>query len=102
MDMLAAARRAVDYALSVEPDSFASDRMRVDATMAAVMIVGEASKRISVEGQREIPGVDWHALSDVRQYVVHKYFLVDASELHRAVAETIHGLVPVLEQVLDL
>lgn len=100
--MLAAARRAVDYALSVEVDLFTADRMRVDATMAAVMIVGEASKRISVDGRREIPDVDWRALSDVRQYVVHKYFLVDASELHRAVAETIRGLVPVLERALEL
>jgi uncharacterized protein with HEPN domain len=77
MDMLSAARRAIDYALSVGPESFAGDRMRVDATVAAVMIVGEASKRISGEGRREIPGVEWRSLSDVRQYVVHKYLSVE-------------------------
>jgi uncharacterized protein with HEPN domain len=80
-DMLAAARRAVDLAATVNPEAFARDRMRIDAAMAAVMIVGEASKRISVEGRSEFEGISWRELSDVRQFVVHKYFLVDPGEL---------------------
>lgn len=100
-DMLVAARRAVQYALSVSPVEFATDRMRVDATMAALMIVGEASKRVSPDGRRDLQGVDWRELSDIRQYVVHKYFLVDPTELHRAVAESLPELVATLEPLLS-
>ncbi len=99
-DMLGAARRAVDYATTVSIEEFARDRMRIDAAMAAVMIVGEASKRISVEGRSEFEGINWRELSDVRQYVVHKYFLVDPGELHRAKVETVTGMIPALELAL--
>ncbi|MCC6744204.1 MAG: DUF86 domain-containing protein [Acidobacteria bacterium] len=84
-DMLSAARRAIEYALGVSPAQFSSDRMRVDAKMAALTIVGEASKRVSPDGRRELPDVRRRDLSDIRQFVVHKYFLVAPAELHQAV-----------------
>lgn len=92
-DMLSAARRAIEYAPGVSPEQFSSDRMRADAKMAALMIVGEACKRVSPDGRRELPDVRWRDLSDIRQFVMHKYFLVDPAELHQAVSESLPDLV---------
>ena len=99
-DMLNAARRALRYAGDVDEPAFAGDEMRVDAAMNALSVVGEASKRISPDGRRAFPGLDWRRLADIRQFIVHKYFLVDPLELRETILREIPAIVAVLDAAL--
>jgi uncharacterized protein with HEPN domain len=100
LDMLNAARRAIRYARAVDEAEFVGDEMRVDAAMNALSVLGEASKRISPDGRRELPGLNWRQLADIRQFVVHKYFLVDPLELRETILREIPAIVGVLEAAL--
>lgn len=101
VDMLDAARRALRYATEVDQEQFNCDEMRVDAAMNAIAVVGEASKRISPDGRRELAGIDWRKYSDLRQFVVHKYFLVEPLELRTTILEDLPPLIEILSNALE-
>lgn len=92
-DMLNAASRAVRYASEVSEREFEIDEMRLDAAMNALAIIGEASKRVSPDGRRQLPEIDWRRLADLRQFVVHKYFQVEPAELRRTLLEELPVLI---------
>lgn len=100
-DMLAAAKRALRYATEVDDDAFARDEMRRDAATNALTILGEASKRVSVPSRGAFSGLNWRELSDIRQFVVHKYFLVDPKELRKTILERIPAIIAVVEAGLE-
>lgn len=99
-DMLAAGRRALRYASEVDQDAFVADEMRRDASMNALAVLGEASKRISVEGRSPFGELDWRGLADIRQFVVHKYFLVDPIELRKTILDRVPEILELVERGL--
>ncbi len=80
-DILEACARIASYTAPVDFDSFAADRMRVDAVVRNLEIIGEAVKNIPHAQRTRAPGVEWRKIAGLRDVVAHQYFAVNLTIL---------------------
>lgn len=63
----------VDRYASVGRGAFLSRSLRQDATIRQLIVVGEATKRISPELRARYPNVSWREAAGLRDFLVHHY-----------------------------
>ena len=56
---------------------FISDRMRQDATLRKLEIIGQAVKNLSDDTRSEQPDIPWKRIAGLRDKVIHDYLGVD-------------------------
>ena len=78
-DILGAIRKIEKYTKNLSRDDFIKNSMVADAVVRNLEIIGEASKNISAEVQKNLPHIPWKKLSGIRNRIVHEYFGVDLS-----------------------
>lgn len=57
--------------------AFRTDRMRQDAIIRKLKMIGEAVKQLSDETRREQPAIPWRQIAGMRDHLTHPYFAVD-------------------------
>jgi uncharacterized protein with HEPN domain len=62
---------------SVGRDAFMSDRMRQDAVIRKLEIIGEAVKNLSDAIKQLAPSTPWRKIAGMRDRLTHEYFGVD-------------------------
>lgn len=82
-------------------EAFFSERMRQDATLRKLQVIGEAVKKLSDDTKSKQPDIPWKQIAGIRDKVIHDYFGIkleivwgvvdsDLPRLRRA----IHDLLP--------
>ena len=101
LDMLIAARRAVEFSTGVTRDQLGSDLKTLSAILHQLLVLGEAAKRLSDVFRDAHPESPWKAIAGMRDRIIHGYDDVDLGEVWRtiendlpALISTLHGLVP--------
>ena len=94
LDMLLAAREAVEFADGLTFETFDRNRMAQLAILKAVEIVGEAASRIGVETRDAHPEIPWAAIVGMRNRLVHEYSNVNLARVWEAVERDIPRLIP--------
>ena len=62
---------------SVGRDAFFADRMRQDATLRKLEVVGQAVKNLSEEPKSRQPHIPWKQIAGMRDKIIHDYFGVN-------------------------
>ena len=97
LDMLTAARDAVEFTAGLTFPQFDQSRLHQNAVLRAIETVGEAAARISQETRKAHPEIPWKEIVGMRNRLVHVYFDVN---LYR-VWETVHQDLPRLIAMLE-
>ena len=101
-DILRAAQSIEEYLLGVRSfDNFCADKMRVDAVLRNLEIVGEASKRVPSEIKEKYPAVEWRKIAGLRDIVAHEYFGVDLEIVWDVVQNRFPSLRALISQILE-
>ncbi len=58
-------------------DGFFSDRMRQDATLRKLEVIGQAVKNLSEPTKSRRPEIPWKQIAGMRDKVIHDYFGVN-------------------------
>ena len=58
-------------------DAFFADRMRQDATLRKLQVIGQAVKNLSEETKSRQPQIPWKQIAGMRDKVIHDYFGVN-------------------------
>ena len=77
LDMLAACRRVLEFLGGQDQDSFLVDRKTQSAVLHQLMLIGEATKRLSGEFRGRHPQMPWKAVAGLRDRLIHAYDRVD-------------------------
>ncbi len=68
---------------SVGEEAFLADRMRQDAVIRKLEIIGEAVKQLSAETRARRPEIPWKQIAGMRDRLTHAYFGVDLGVVER-------------------
>lgn len=98
-DMLA---RVELVAVFTQPgrDAFMQDRMRQEAVIRGLEIIGEASRNISEDLRDAHPEVPWRQIAAFRNFVIHVYWDIKLERIWEIVANDLPALKPQLATIL--
>ena len=86
---------------SVGKESFLADRMRQDAIIRKLEIIGEAVKRLSEATKAHRPEIHWKPIAGMRDRLTHAYFGVDLGLVWRVVERDLQALETAVAVLLE-
>jgi uncharacterized protein with HEPN domain len=81
-------------------DAFSSERMRQDAVIRKLEIIGEAVKQLSVDTCQRQPEIPWRQIAGMRDRLTHAYFAVDIRLVWRVVEDDLDRLEAAVRSLL--
>lgn len=76
-------------------------RLIQDATIRNFEIIGEATKRLSVELRTTHSNIPWKQMAEFRDVLIHYYLRVDRDEVWDVVVNNLSDLRVGIEQILQ-
>ena len=76
-DIQEAVRRIKTYTHEMTYKEFLEDTRTQDAVIRNLEIIGEATKKLSMELRNRYPNVPWKQMAGARDRLIHNYFGVD-------------------------
>jgi uncharacterized protein with HEPN domain len=100
LDMVLAARDALEFLGGRGPGQLEADRLVLSAVEHQLIVLGEAAARVSGALKAERPDIPWAKIVGMRNILVHEYGRVDVGEIARTVHEDLPDLLTALEPLL--
>ena len=100
LDMLLAAREAVEFATPLTFPEFEDDHLRQLAILKSVEIIGEAASRVSEETKAKHPDIPWTQIIGMRNRLVHAYFAIQLDIVWKVVQNDLPPLIAQLEPLI--
>ncbi len=82
-DILAAAARIDRFVTGLTQEAFVDDEKTRSAVLHELLVIGEASKRLSAAFRDANPRVPWRQMAGMRDKLIHAYDAVDVDEVWR-------------------
>ena len=76
--MLAFCNTALDYTRGFDQPGLLADRMRYDATLRNLELIGEASTHVPAPLRMLAPDIPWREIVGTRNRLAHAYLGIDA------------------------
>ena len=67
----------LEYTRGMNDQDFYSNRLVVDAVIRNFEVIGEATKRVSLELRKANPEIPWVKMAGLRDKLIHDYIKVD-------------------------
>ena len=99
-DILEAIDRIQAYVQDVTRETFDADRMRIDAVIRNLEVIGEAVKQVPDSVREKYPSVAWRKIAGLRDILIHKYFDVNLEIVWGVVQSNIPILKTEIQQIL--
>ena len=81
-------------------DAFMTDRMRQDALIRKLEVIGETVKNLSESTKQRRPEIPWRRIAGMRDRLIHDYFGVDLALVWVAVERELPNLKTAVERLL--
>jgi len=81
-------------------DTFLSDRMRQDATLRKLEVIGQAVKNLSDDCKSREPSTPWKQIAGLRDKVIHEYFGVNLAIVWGVVEKELPKLAGAVSRLL--
>jgi len=101
LDILEAAKLAIDYIGDKTMEEFFDDLQCQDAVIRRLEIIGEAARRISEETRAAYPDLPWNDMVGMRNVMIHEYDDVDLAIVWETVHNDLLPLINALEKILQ-
>jgi uncharacterized protein with HEPN domain len=96
------ARHVLDDAGGLSADALADALQPQHAALYDLVIIGEAMGRVSGEVRSAAPHIDWKAIRDLRNIIVHADWQVDLEIVAGIIENRIHPLIADLDNLIAL
>ena len=93
-DILKAISSIFNYTEGLSCEEFLNDRMRAEAVLLNIAIIGESAGKLSKNTQNKYPEIPFAAIISMRNRLIHGYFEVDFYRVWLVVKDDL----PILEE----
>lgn len=100
LDIVNAAKRVLKFTKGLDKSALATNEEKQSAILYQIIVIGEATKRLSVEFRSQHPKVPWKDIAGMRDILAHQYDRVNLNTLWDAVQNDIPELLTILEPLL--
>lgn len=100
LDILQSAQIATNYLAERSRNDLETDLQLQDAIVRRLLIIGEASRRVSETTRQILPTIPWAAINGMRNRLVHEYDEVDLDVVWSTVINSLPALIEELEKVV--
>ena len=101
LDLLEACRSALEFLGTMSRDQFTLDKKTRSAVLHQLLILGEATKRLSNEFREKHAEIPWRELAGMRDRVIHAYDRVDLDMVWFALKKRLPALQEFLQRPAD-
>jgi len=98
LDILEAAKLAVEYVKGVTREEFYHSVEKQDAVIRRLEIIGEAARRIPEESRALLPELPWKRIVGMRNFLIHEYDGLDIGVIWDTVKTHLPELIKQLEK----
>jgi uncharacterized protein with HEPN domain len=91
-DMIAFCERVTQYTQGLDAGRFVADRLRYDATLRNLELIGEAASRIPEAVRSAHPEIPWRLVIATRNRLIHGYLGIDNDTLWSIIRDDIPPL----------
>ena len=92
LDIAGAAASILSFVADVSVEDFLQDSKTQSAVLHQLLVLGEATKRLSIEFRTEHPKIRWQLMAGMRDILIHAYDTVDLDEVWKTATKNIPEL----------
>ncbi|MBD2553732.1 DUF86 domain-containing protein [Limnothrix sp. FACHB-708] len=98
-DIVDSISKILTYTAGMTMADFMASDEKQDAVLRRILVIGEATKRLSPEFRQRYPEIPWKEIAGTRDIIVHDYHRVDAERIWDVVQSDLPNLLNVLTSV---
>jgi uncharacterized protein with HEPN domain len=96
VDILAAAARIERFVAGLTQERFVEDEKTTSAVLHELLVIGEASKRLSADFRDTNLSIPWRQIAGMRDKLIHAYDAVDLGEVWQTASVDVPAVATVL------
>ena len=100
VDMAEACKLISQFIGDMDQAMFTSDLKTQSAVLHQLLVVGEATKRLSEPFRNLHTGIPWKLMGGIRNHLIHAYDMVDLDEVWNTATKDIPSLLMEIEPLL--
>ena len=101
IDILTAIQKTLQYAQGIGRQGLQQNDEKQAAILYRLIIVGEATKRLSMGLREQYPTVLWRQMAGLRDVVIHDYDELDFDILWNVIHVNLPEILPEIQSILD-
>jgi uncharacterized protein with HEPN domain len=100
-DIQRAAEKINQFKQGLTRQDFLADEKTQSAIVFQLLIIGEATKRLSLSLRQQYPQIPWSLMAGMRDNLIHEYDNIDIEEVWRTAESDIPNLLLALRSILS-
>lgn len=100
MDIIRAGRQVLHFAEGLTREQLELDSMRQSAILYQIVIVGEATKRLSQAYRLQYPEIPWKRIAGLLDILTHQYDRVDVDVIWEVIQQEMPELLAMITPLL--
>ncbi|MEN9521524.1 MAG: hypothetical protein RLZZ381_4112 [Cyanobacteriota bacterium] len=100
LDIVNAAKRVIQFAEELDKSALATNDEKQSAILYQVIVMGEATKRLSSEFRAQHPEIPWKDIAGMRDILAHQYDRLNINTLWDVIKNDIPEVLTLLEPLL--
>ncbi|MGB3403526.1 MAG: DUF86 domain-containing protein [Microcoleaceae cyanobacterium] len=101
LDILNAAQRILQFSEGLDKSALANHEEKQSAILYQIIVMGEASKRLSTEFRAQYPHIPWREIAGMRDILTHQYDRINFNTLWDVIDSEVPELLALLQPILD-
>ncbi len=100
LDIASAATRILSFIDGLTREDFLEDTKTQSAVLHQLLVLGEATKRLSDEFRNEHSEIEWRLMAGMRDILIHAYDTVDLDEVWKTATKDVPDLLSQIKPLL--